>query len=106
MVSSCFGAWYETIYRKSYSRASSCAWICRVLDGFCDASSRAPQLSWRWRGTFAIDMSLVCLRTPALTVGSPEGLVGGFLGSLEAGTMAWVKGFLDCFLFSGFPVEE
>jgi hypothetical protein len=55
-------------------------WNGRVLDSFCDTFSRAPQLGWRWRSSFAIDMSLVCLRTSALTVGSPEGLVGGVSG--------------------------
>ena len=80
-------------------------WISRVLNSFCDAFSRAPQLGWRWRGTFTIDVSLACLRTPALTVGSPEGLVEGGFGPLEAGSVAWVKRFLECSLFGGFSAE-
>lgn len=105
MASFYFGVWYETVEWKVYSRERSYDGISRVLDSFCNTFSRALQLNWWWRGTFAIDMSLVCLRTPASTVGSPEGLVGGVLGFLEAISVAWMKKFLYCSLFSGFPAE-
>jgi hypothetical protein len=59
-----------------------------VLNSFCGAISRVPQLSWRGRSSFAVHMELDCFEVSVLPPGSLEGLVGGALGF----SLGWLPG--------------